>query len=94
MELYDDLYDECKLQTQELDSDHKSTIVQHIKHNKDIHDNIYKLIKLYELQKKDKDLYKSRMLKSGGVRVNINHLPVPLQHMIYSFCTKRKNIVF
>lgn len=89
MELFDDLYNQHQSNKKRLTDEQKSSVVNYIKTNKNMHDNIYKIIKLYELQQKDTNLYKAKILKTGGVRINLENLPQPLQQMIYSFCHKK-----
>jgi len=94
MDLFDDLYHEYKSNSTRLTNDQKSATVHFIKNNKDKHEDIYRIIKLYELQQKDTNLYKSKILKSGGIRVNLESLPPPLQQMVHSLCIKKTQLVF
>tara|TARA_B100001093_G_C26225895_1_gene758085 strand:- start:125 stop:358 length:234 start_codon:yes stop_codon:yes gene_type:complete len=68
----------------------KNEIVDHIKKQHTIHDDLYILIRLYQKTIDNNATYDMKELKNGGIKINIDKLPIPLQHIIHGYIKLNK----
>ena len=91
MDSFNNLYTRSKGKTYELDKDDKNNVVQHIKAHRDIHDDIYALIRMYQIKTKGDNECHMKELKNGNIKINIDKIPPHLQHILHEYIKMNKN---
>ena len=93
MEEFDNLYRQTSHSSETISKSEKSQIVDFLKLNSQHHETIFLFIKLYQNKYDDNlDCYKSKTLKNGNIRINLENLPNQLQNIIHIYVNKLKII--
>tara|TARA_B100001989_G_C24157424_1_gene277977 strand:- start:207 stop:479 length:273 start_codon:yes stop_codon:yes gene_type:complete len=90
MDSFDNLYTKHKDVVDEISKEDKNYVIERIKTKMSIHDDIYVLIRLYQLKLNENNTYQAKELKNGNIKFSFDHIPHPLQHIIFDYI-KMKN---
>ncbi len=91
MDSFHNLYTTHKDNVEPLDKMSKNDTVDYIKAHINIHNDIYILIRLYQKSVKDENVYDIKELKNGNIKINIDKLPIPLQHILHDYIKLNKH---
>ncbi len=90
MNCFDNLFNSCKIFTDPISKDIKNSIVEQIKSSQQIHDDVYVIIRLYQIKTNSLDDSKLKQLKNGNIKINIEDLPTHLQHILHEYVKMNK----